>query len=169
MVGLLRIRRIGRTSKAALRDACRALIDNHPFRVFLADKLHRLIDDLSVVEDPQERLATIVDRAKRIPPLPADERVEANRVRACVSVVWLVGELRAGHCHFRCDAESPVVRGLAICVCEFFSGAPVAEVATSTIEPLDALGLTRNLSPTRRNGLAAVRNAITVFAQARLS
>jgi hypothetical protein len=38
-------------------------------------------------------------------------------------------------------------------------------VAASTLEPLDALGVTRNLSPTRRNGLAAVRKAIAAFAQ----
>jgi len=151
------------------RDACRASIDNHAFRVFLADRLHRLIEDLSVLEDPQERLATIVDRAKRIPPLPPDERVEANRVRGCVSVVWLVGEVREGCCCFRGDAESPVVRGLVICLCDFFSGAPVGEVAASTLEPLDELDVTRNLSPTRRNGLAAVRKAITAFAQSRSS
>jgi cysteine desulfuration protein SufE len=136
--------------------------------VFLAEKLQRLVDDLAVLEDPQERLGAIVDRARRIPPLPPQERNDANRVHGCVSVVWLVGEVRERRCYFRGDAESPVVRGLVWCVCDFFSDAPVAEVAASTLEPLDALGVTRNLSPTRRNGLAAVRNAIRTFAQARI-
>jgi cysteine desulfuration protein SufE len=142
-------------------------IDNHPFGVFLAEKLQRLVDDLSVLEDPQERLGAIVDRARRVSPLGPEERTDANRVHGCVSVVWLVGEVRAGRCYFRGDAESPVVRGLVLCVCEFFSDAPVTEVAASTLEPLDALGVTRNLSPTRRNGLAAVRAAIKAFAQVR--
>jgi cysteine desulfuration protein SufE len=133
--------------------------------VFLAGKLQRLVDDLAVFEDPHERLATVVDRAKRVPTLPPTERIDANRVRGCVSVVWLVPEVREGHVYFRSDAESPVVRGLVACLCEFFSGAPVADVAASDLEPLDALDLTRNLSPTRRNGLAAVRRAIREFAQ----
>jgi cysteine desulfuration protein SufE len=142
-------------------------IDIHPFGVFLAEKLPRLVDDLAVLEDPQERLGAIVDRARRVPPLGPEERTDANRVRGCVSIVWLVGEVREGRCYFRGDAESPVVRGLVQCVCDFFSDAPVAEVAASTLEPLDALGVTRNLSPTRRNGLAAVRAAIKTFAQTR--
>jgi cysteine desulfuration protein SufE len=134
--------------------------------VFLADKLQHLVENLAMLEDPQERLALIVDRARRVEPLSPTERTDANRVHGCVSVVWLVAELRAGRCYFRCDAESPVVRGLVVCLADFFSDAPVAEVAASTLEPLDELGVTRNLSPTRRNGLAAVRRAITVFARA---
>jgi cysteine desulfuration protein SufE len=59
----------------------------------------------------------------------------------------------------------PVVRGLVVFLCDFFSGAPIAEVAASDLEPLEALQLTRNLSPTRRNGLAAARRTIRQFAQ----
>ena len=50
----------------------------------------------------------------RLAPLPPNERVDANRVRGCVSVVWLVGEIREERCYFRGDAESPVVRGLVV-------------------------------------------------------
>ena len=133
--------------------------------MFLADQLKRTLDDFSVFEDPQERLAALVDRARKTPPLPPEYRVDANRVRGCVSVVWLLGEVRQEKCCFRGDAESPVVRGLVVFLCDFFSGAPVAEVVVSDVEPLDALGLTRNLSPTRRAGLAAARKAIRTFAQ----
>jgi cysteine desulfuration protein SufE len=133
--------------------------------VFLAEKLQRVVDDLALIDDPQDRLAVIVDRTKKIAPLPANERTDANRVRGCVSVVWLIGELREGRCYFRSDAESPVVRGLVGFLSDFFNGAPVSEIATTELEPLDALDLTRNLSPTRRNGLAAARQAIRAFAQ----
>ena len=133
--------------------------------MFLAEKLQHVIDDFAVLDDPQERLAAVVDRAKKIPPLPPSDRTDANRVRGCVSVVWLVGERRDGRCYFRSDAESPVVRGLLAFLCDFFNGASVAEVAASDLEPLDALDITRNLSPTRRNGLAAARHAIRAFAQ----
>lgn len=136
--------------------------------MFLADQLQRVISDFSPLDDPQERLGAVVDRARKNPPLPAAERVDANRVLGCVSVVWIVGGVRDGRCFFRSDAESPVVRGLVAFLCDFFSGAPVAEVAASEIEPLDALDLTRNLSPTRRNGLAAARKAIRSLAQAAL-
>src|SRR5215207_6561863 len=76
--------------------ACRASIDNHPFHVFLADKLQRLIDDFSPIEDPHEKLAAVVDRAKRIPSVQPEERIDANHVPGCVSVVWLVAVQREG-------------------------------------------------------------------------
>ena len=133
--------------------------------MFLADQLKRTVDDFSVFEDPHERLAALVDRARKIPFLPSENRIDANRVRGCVSVVWLLGEVRQENCYFRGDAESPVVRGLVVFLCDFFSGAPIAEVAASDLEPLDTLGLTRNLSPTRRTGLAAARQAIRTFAR----
>ena len=130
----------------------------------LSRKLEQLVTDLAILDDPQERLALVVDRAKRTPPLPPEDRVEANRVRGCVSVVWLVGEMREGRCVFRADAESPVVRALVVLLCDFFSGFAPDAILASEVDPLAALDLTRNLSPTRRNGLAAARAAIRAFA-----
>lgn len=132
----------------------------------LTEKLQRLADDFAVLPDHQERLAAVVDRTKRVAPLPAADRTAAHRVAGCVSVVWLVGELRPGGiCRFRSDAESPLVRGLVAFVADFFSDAPAAEIAACDLDPLEALGLARHLSPTRQNGLAAVRAAIRAFAQ----
>ena len=148
-----------------LSRACRAPIDNQPFLVFLADKLQHIVDSFAALEDPQERLGAVVDRGKKIPSFAPEDRTEANRVRGCVSIVWLIGETREGRCYFRSDAESPVVRGLLAFLCDFFNGASVAEVASSELEPLEALDLMRNLSPTRRNGLAAARKAIRDFAR----
>lgn len=133
--------------------------------MFLAEKLQRIVDEFAVIEDAHERLAAVVERSKRTPPLPAADRIDANRVRGCVSVVWLVADLREHRCYFRSDAESPVVRGLVVFLCDFFSGAPPDEIAGTSIDPLAALDLTRNLSPTRRNGLAAAHKAIREFAQ----
>jgi cysteine desulfuration protein SufE len=126
----------------------------------LPDKLQRLIDEFALIDDPQERMALVVDRARRLPPLPEGERTETHRVRGCVSQAWIVGELHDRHCRFLCDADSPLVKGLLALLCEFFSDAPPAEVAASAADPLGALGLTHHLSPTRQNGLAHARARI---------
>ena len=132
----------------------------------LAEKQDQMIEDLSVIDDPQERLSLVVDRARRRPPLPEAERTEAHRVRGCVSQAWIVGELRDGRCHFRCDADSPLVRGLLVLLCDLYSDATPAEVAATEPDLVEKLGLARNLSPTRLNGLRSVRAAIRDFATA---
>jgi cysteine desulfuration protein SufE len=130
----------------------------------LADRLQRLSDEFAPIEDPQERLAFAVDHARRLPPLAAAERTEEHRVRGCVSQAWIVGEIRDDLCHFRCDADSPLVKGLLALLCEFFSATPPAEIAASDADPLGALGLTRHLSPTRQNGLAHARARLRALA-----
>lgn len=133
--------------------------------VTLAEKQRQFVADYTLIDDPQERLAALVDRARQIPPLPDTERTEANRVKGCVSLAWLVAETRDGRCHFRSDADSPLVRGLLKLLCDFYSGAPPAEVAATEPALLEELGLARNLSPTRLNGLKAAGATIRAFAK----
>ena len=49
-------------------------------------------------------------------------------------------------------------------MCEVYDGGTPAEIAGTEPEVFAALGIDRMLSPTRLNGLAAVRNAIHAFA-----
>lgn len=132
----------------------------------LAEKQQQLVADYAIIDDPQERLAAVVDQARRRAPLPETERTEANRVKGCVSLAWVVGEVREGRCRFRCDADSPLVRGLLVLLCDFYSGATPAEVAATEPALIEQLGLDRNLSPTRLNGLRSVRARIRDFAAA---
>lgn len=138
--------------------------------VILAAKLSALADDFTPIDDLQERLTLLVDRARRAPPLPAAARTEAHRVLGCISAVWLTAELRPdGALAFHADADSPLVRGLVVGLADFFSGATPAEIAASDADPLATLELLANLSPTRRNGLTAVRQRIRTLAQSHLA
>ncbi len=129
------------------------------------EKERDLIDRFLPIEDVQERLALIVDRARRLPPLVDSERCDANRVQGCSSRVWIAASLDANDvCHFRLDADSTLVKGLAGLICEIYDGAPVHEVAAVEPTVLEALHLIDQLSPTRRNGLDQVRRAIRDFA-----
>ena len=79
--------------------------------------------------------------------------------------MWLIHELREGRVRLQADADSPLVRGLVQLLCAAYDGGLAEEVATTEVTLFDALDLTRELTPTRRNGLAAVRTRIRTFAQ----
>lgn len=134
----------------------------------LVEKQQQIIENYAIIDDPQERLAAVVDDARKMPLLTEGDRTEANRVKGCVSQAWIVAGLRDDRCSFRADADSPLVRGLLKLICDLYTGATPAEVAT--VEPLlfEELGLARNLSPTRLNGLRSVRAKIREFAGAHL-
>jgi len=134
----------------------------------LAEKQSQMIARLKVIHDPQERLAAIASRGKKWPAPAEDLRTEAHRVVGCSSRVWLVGRIEGGRCHFQMDADSPLVKGLVALLCELYDGATAADIATFEPEIVSALGLDRQLSPTRLNGLASVVQTMRAFAQASL-
>lgn len=115
-----------------------------------------LIDRFLPIEDPQERLSAVVDRARKLPPISETERTEANLVRGCSSRVWVVAELIEGCCHFRVDADSTLVKGLAGLLCEVYEGTLPSEAAIFEPTLLEELHLAARLSPTRQYGLAQV-------------
>ena len=123
----------------------------------VAETEQSLLDELALLPDPQERLAHLMRRAERRPPLPAAERTDEALVPGCVSRVWLTATLEDGRCRFLVAADSPMVLGLMGLLCDVYEGAPPAEV--SAVEPtvLARSGLDRSLSPTRLQGLAQAR------------
>ncbi len=134
----------------------------------LAEKQQRLIDDLLVIPDSQERLAIVVARKNHLAPLASSDRTDANRVPGCVSTVWLTGspDPDTGRLRLRIDAESPLVKGLVSLLCELYDDTVPAAAATFESGLLEKLNIARNLSPTRRNGLVAVQARIRAIASA---
>lgn len=130
----------------------------------VAKKQRQLIDDYSLIENRQERLAALVERARKLAPLPPELRTEAKRVPGCVSQVWLHATLANGRLRFDHDADSPMVRALVAILCDVYNGGTPADIANTEPTVLSALGLLDDLTPTRRNGLAAVRIRIKKFA-----
>ena len=130
----------------------------------LAEKQQQLIENYSIIDDPQERLAAVVDDARKMSPLNETERTEANRINGCISQAWITPEVRDDRCVFRGDADSPLVRGLLKLICDLYTGATPAEVVVTEPILFEELGLARNLSPTRLNGLRSVRAKIREFA-----
>lgn len=136
----------------------------------LADRHQQLFEDLSIIPDRHERLAVIVDRTRKLPPFSAAERLDSHRVAGCQSAVWLIGELQPdGTLALRCDTDSPMVKGLVHLLCDAYTGATPAEILATEPTLIDQLELLRDLSPTRRNGLAAVHARIKDLARTALA
>lgn len=131
----------------------------------LAARQAELIADLNIIHDVHERLAALGSFSPAMA-LPEEFRSDDLLVPGCVSRVWLHGELLHGAACFRCAADSPMVHSLVATLCQLYSGAAPAEIAVVEPEFWQACGFHKLLSPTRLNGLAAVRCKIRALAQA---
>ena len=131
----------------------------------LAEKESRLVGRYAIIEDRHERLAAVTSRGKKWPPLAEGERTDDRLVPGCSSRVWLSGDFRQGVCHFRMDADSPLVKGLAALVCELYDGESPADIAASAPKLMELMGFDRMISPTRLHGLSQVQATIQEFAR----
>jgi len=134
----------------------------------LEDKKKQLIEDFLLLPTAQDRLMYIVDKAKKSPPLDASFRTDAFRVEGCLSNLWFVPEFRDGHCYFRTDGDSHVVKAIAGLMAEFYSGAEPEEILQTDPAFLAEIGITQHLSPNRRNGLSRLWEKIRGFSQSHL-
>jgi cysteine desulfuration protein SufE len=105
----------------------------------------------------EQRARLLMQFGDRLPPMDDTQKCETNRVHGCESQVWLVGELRDGHWQFKASSDARMIRGLVALLRLRVNGLSAAELQQIDLpEWFNQLGLSRQLSPSRSNGLNAV-------------
>jgi len=116
-----------------------------------------MIDDFAFLTDWEDRYMHVIDLGKHLAPLSDAEKTPANKVKGCVSQVWLVSTREDGRLYYRGDSDAHIVKGLVAVALTIFSGRTPAEIAKIDAGAiLGQLGLQEHLSPQRSNGLNAM-------------
>lgn len=139
----------------------------------MARTIDDLVDDFDLFEDWEERYRYIVDLGKKLPEMPEEEKTEDNKVRGCMSQVWMTcqedSSVSPTVLRFRADSDAFIVKGLIAVLLELYSGRSPSEIqALDATEALRRLGLESHLSPNRRNGFVAMVERIKSEARSRL-
>jgi cysteine desulfuration protein SufE len=119
-------------------------------------------DDFAFLEDWEDRYRYVIELGRLLEPMEGTARNEANKVRGCVSQVWIESEKRIddkGICriHFRGDSDSHLVRGLIAVAFAIFSDREAADIlAEDPLRTFRDLGLEQHLTPQRSNGVRAM-------------
>ncbi|MDB6442851.1 cysteine desulfuration protein SufE [Pseudomonas sp. NFACC32-1] len=105
----------------------------------------------------EQRARLLMQWGERLPPLNDEDKCEANLVHGCESQVWLVGRLHDGHWQFCAGSDARLIRGLVALLLARVNGLPAEELRQVDLPDwFNQLGLSRQLSPSRSNGLNAV-------------
>ena len=121
-----------------------------------------IVDDLTFLDDWEQRYQYIIDLGKALPGLPDELKLDQYKVRGCQSSVWLISEdLGDGRLHFKVDSDAVIVQGLLALVLAAYDNKTPQEIRNFNIDEYFAsLDLERHISPTRGNGLRAIVGAI---------
>lgn len=105
----------------------------------------------------EQRARLLMQWGERLEPLSETEHLDEHRVHGCESPVWLIAEQRDEHLHFRASSDARLLRGLLAVLLARVEGLSRAELArVDLVDWFNQLGLQRQLSPSRSNGLNAV-------------
>ena len=132
-----------------------------------------LIDNLSFIDDWEERYRYIIELGRSLEPLSEAEHSDLNKVRGCASQVWLVSKTEDGVdpvLTFRGDSDAHIVKGLIALALAAFSGKHASEIVAFKPDSLfERTGLKGHLSPQRSNGLVSMIGRIKSEAQQALT
>lgn len=105
----------------------------------------------------EQRARLLMQWGQHLPALDEHAKTDANRVHGCESQVWLVGELKDGHWQFAASSDARLIRGLVALLLTRVNGLTGEELKHVDLPAwFEQLGLSRQLSLSRSNGLNAV-------------
>jgi cysteine desulfuration protein SufE len=109
----------------------------------------------------------VIELGRELPDLPEGARTDANKVRGCVSQVWIEDGVSDGKIWLRGDSDSHLVRGLVAITIALYSGkTPTEALAVDAMAVYRELGLEAHLTPQRSNGVRSMIERIRSDAQA---
>jgi len=127
-----------------------------------------IVDEFSFFGDWTERYQYLIDLGRKLPTFPDALKTDEFKVQGCQSQVWLVAEGDARRLTFQAISDSAIVSGLIALLLRVYSGRSAREIIDTEPRYVEAVGLSKHLSPTRSNGLAAMLATIKRYAQAAL-
>jgi cysteine desulfuration protein SufE len=129
--------------------------------------------DFALLEDWEDRYRYLIELGRELPPFPEALRTEANKVRGCVSQVWLASAVKGNGAgaspvlEFQGDSDAHIVRGLVAVLFALVQGrTPEAILRADAHALFSELGLKEHLTPQRSNGFFSMVERIRADARA---
>lgn len=141
----------------------------------MTTKLDEILETFEFLDDWEDRYKYLIDLGKELPGLQDEDRTDVNKVRGCVSQVWLITSVTRDDTGqsiltFRGDSDALIVQGLVAIVTAIYSGQSAQTILATDVEAIfEKLGLRDHLTPQRSNGLRSMVGRIRADADAALA
>ena len=124
------------------------------------NRLDDMADIFDLLGDWDQRYAYLVELGEGLPELPDIYRTEENKVKGCMSQVWIKAyrdPTDPSLVRFHGDCDTSIIKGVLALLIQLVSGrTPAAVEALDVDEFFLKLGLDENLSPNRHFGVYAI-------------
>lgn len=124
----------------------------------------QIIDEFEGFDDWDDRYAKIIKMGRELEEFPEELKTDKNKLDGCQSQVWTTAEMDNGNVVIKADSDAMIVKGLIALLLKVYSGQKPDDILTNPPDFLSELGIDKHLSPTRKNGLAAMLKQIQMYA-----
>lgn len=123
----------------------------------LSQAAQQAIADFQACKQWEQRARLLLQRGNQLDELPEAQRTADHLVQGCETRVWLVLDRDTQPLRFQLASEARLLRGLLALLLLRIEGLSAAQIIAVDVAAWFAqLGLSRQLSPSRSNGLNAV-------------
>ena len=130
----------------------------------------QLVENFEMLGPWEERYRYLIELGRKLAPMPEAEKTEANKVRGCMSQVWLTARVVPGppaRMVFEGDSDAHIVKGLIALLFQLYADRTPAEILALDVKAVfERLGLESQITMNRRNGFYAMVERIRSLAQA---
>lgn len=117
------------------------------------------VDTFELFDDWNARYQYLTELGDQLAPLPDNVRVDDNKVKGCMSQVWVSAYRNPddGLIYFHGDCDTATIKGVLALLIDLMSGKSADQVlATNLDEIFERLSLNDHLSPNRHFGIYAI-------------
>ena len=119
--------------------------------------LDEIADTFELLGDWEQRYAYFIELGEQIPEMPEAEKTDDNKVKGCMSQVWICAHKTNGSITFNGDCDTSIIKGVLALLLELTSGKTVDEVEQLDVDEFfERLNLHEHLSPNRHFGIYSI-------------
>lgn len=119
-----------------------------------------IVSIFELLGDWEQRYHYLVEVGEQLPPMPPHLKTEANRVKGCMSQVWVAPLLKPGdpsRIIYYGDCDTAIIKGVLGLLVNLYSDRSLDEIKEIDAEGLfKRLQLEEHLSPSRHFGVYAL-------------
>lgn len=118
----------------------------------LPPNLAKIVDRFARRSNPKQKYEQLLWYAKKLPEMPEAAKNENNKVKGCVSQVYITASLEDGKIAYQGDSDAQLVKGLVAFLIEGLNNLTPEEIVKIEPDFIEDTGLKVSLTPSRANG-----------------
>ncbi|MEN8761151.1 MAG: SufE family protein [Thiogranum sp.] len=122
--------------------------------------LDDIVDIFELLGDWDQRYQYLTELGEKLPTMPEEFRTEDNKVRGCMSQVWICAcrdENATDLVRFHGDCDTSIIKGVLAVLIQLSAGKTIEEIERLDVDELfTRLNLDEHLSPHRHIGVYAI-------------